>query len=349
MDLISIASGQSGQAKAFSKVAGENVPLAQVRSQRFRLYEGDGIVFKILLDSGDIAANIVSSTQDLVRYESTWNFTAPVLKPNTEYRIGSTITCAPKTGASNNTRNTFSSAFGLRSAYAQSPLNASISAPQSTSAQVYQKTCNQIRFRVLGATGSAQLIPTSSSPTSRQPTATLFPTNSPAPNQTNIAVYLKLAGIGADRTVENNVIQFPQRNIHIQLISAQNNLTSSPSGIVTYNPQTGLYKGFISLDSNFAGGAYLIKVRTDNTLWRQVPGIQNLTAGTLNETQAATLVSGDLNGDNEISVLDYNIFLSCSGNRICSQKSLADFNNDSLVEEIDLNILLSSFRIREGD
>ena len=63
----------------------------------------------------------------------------------------------------------------------------------------------------------------------------------------------------------------------------------------------------------------------------------------------ADRVVGDLNNDNELSLLDYTIFLECLGNSSCSQKQDADINLDGRVDELDLNLFYSSLAKRKGD
>jgi hypothetical protein len=154
------------------------------------------------------------------------------------------------------------------------------------------------------------------------PTATLFPTATIVPGHTAIGLKLKLTAIGATPRVENTTPLRPQRNVQVLVINSQNNQTASVNGVVTLDPGSGLYLGKIDLGNNFTSGVYLIKVRMDNTLWRQIPGIQNITAGTINETQTSSLISGDLNQDNEINLLDYNILLTCLRNSTCRRISM---------------------------
>jgi hypothetical protein len=164
--------------------------------------------------------------------------------------------------------------------------------------------------------------PTLPPPTAtRMPTATLFPTATIASGQTTIGVSIKVTGVGIDIAGINTAPIKPQRNAQVLVINAQNNQAASLTSVVNFDSQTGLYKGTVNL-GNFPSGTYLIKVRLDNTLWKQVPGIQNITAAAHTETQTATVISGDLNADNEINLLDYNLMLTCLRSDSCKSLSM---------------------------
>lgn len=118
------------------------------------------------------------------------------------------------------------------------------------------------------------------------------------------------------------------------------------SGTLTYDANDAAFKGNVTA-SALGSGAYNIKARFNNTLWKKISS--SISAGTTNKLAAAKLINGDLNGDNVINLLDYNGMISCVGGRPCPQKNLADLNLDGKVDELDLNVLYSHFVAREGD
>ncbi|HVZ67574.1 MAG TPA: VWA domain-containing protein [Patescibacteria group bacterium] len=148
------------------------------------------------------------------------------------------------------------------------------------------------------------------------PAPTATPTATLAPQATSVDLNLALVGIGtassdSARLGINSTPQRPQRVTQIQIYNAQNQMISSNSGSVTFDPTSGTYKGTITLGNNFQTGSYLIKTRLDNTLFKTTPGIVSITAGTSNQSPLTQLVSGDINHDNVINLLDYTMFLSC--------------------------------------
>lgn len=146
------------------------------------------------------------------------------------------------------------------------------------------------------------------------PSGTLTPTPTASQSATSLNMYLQLSGIGISTNSAlriNDHPQRPQRRVHTNIYNSNNVQVASISSNVNFDPETGLYKGNITLSNNFPSGPYLVKVRVDNTLWKNIPGIQNIVSGTTNESLPAQLITGDLNQDNVINLLDYNIFLSC--------------------------------------
>lgn len=60
--------------------------------------------------------------------------------------------------------------------------------------------------------------------------------------------------------------------------------------------------------------------------------------------QRAAPTIGDINGDSNVDLLDYNIFISCYGQKVarnlCTHKGQVDFNKDGNVGGVDYNLLL---------
>ncbi len=150
-------------------------------------------------------------------------------------------------------------------------------------------------------------------PTGLLPTVTTAaesPTPTNVPGTTSIDLSLQVTGVGSGSAqIYTNNPKRPQRNVEVGIFNAQNQSVLSTTGTVNYDAASGLYKG--SVVTNLPTGAYIVKVRMDNTLWRQIPGIQNITTGSANQTPTASLISGDLNGDNTIDLIDYNLFFAC--------------------------------------
>jgi hypothetical protein len=180
-----------------------------------------------------------------------------------------------------------------------------------------------------------------------QPTATPIqsgPTATTAPNETRIALSLIIPGIGERENVNPNP---STRTAEIQTYNTAGDLVKSGSGQITFDQNTLTFKGTVSLGT-IESGIYRIKVRIDNSLWKAINGI-SLTSGQTTNTQNLKLITGDLNQDNILNLLDYNAMLACYGTKQCAQKTKADLNMDSAVDEKDLNILYVAFSSREGD
>jgi len=186
------------------------------------------------------------------------------------------------------------------------------------------------------------------------PLPTQPPTPQPTipPGTTSLSLSITLTGIGVSQNPAlgiNNNPRRPARNVQAVLINSDNQQVATFSATVNFDSATGRYRGNIGLGNNFISGSYLVKVRLDNTLWKTIPGIQNITSGQIYNAPQAALVSGDIIQNNEINLLDYNALLSCYGARACTTKVQADANDDGKVDELDLNILYAGFARRVGD
>lgn len=207
-------------------------------------------------------------------------------------------------------------------------------------------------------TGSPAVSP-SSSPTPSNtpvPSATGSPTNppatatnTPAPQQSNLDLTLYSQGIGTNTAAGQNpnpvVIT---REVAVRVLDNNGNSVQDTKGNLAIQNTNGkiFWHGTVALTA--PNGNYTIKVRFDNTLWKNL-GAATLAAGQTTTLGAATLASGDLSGDNTLDLADYNIFLSCYGTKSCSQKQQADLNLDGKADETDLNIFYANLANREGD
>lgn len=183
------------------------------------------------------------------------------------------------------------------------------------------------------------------------PTTTATPTGIPS-GTSNLSVTITLTGIGVSQNPAlgiNNNPKRSERNVEVRIVNSGNQQVDLTKSTVNYDSKTGKYRGNVSLGDRFISGSYLVKVRLDNTLWKTIPGIQNITSGQIYNAPETALVTGDIIQDNEINLLDYNALLSCYGNKACATKIQADVNDDDKVDELDINILYAGFAKRVGD
>jgi len=195
------------------------------------------------------------------------------------------------------------------------------------------------------------------------PTATPIPVPTIGSDQTGLKVSLSLPGIGTKTNLgeNNNPLRKTRTASAVVFDSSNIAVTSEKTGVLTYNSTTGRFDGYISLDSSIAtqSGGYIVKLKMDNTLYKQVPGIVNITKlQPDNLVPQVELVSGDIAGphgiDNTLDVLDYNLLGACyRAEAACTLNvaRVADFNDDGVVkgDDIDSNILARGFYIRNGD
>lgn len=197
-------------------------------------------------------------------------------------------------------------------------------------------------------TPTATSTPTRTPTTPVNPTATRTPTATPTtnPQQMTLKLSATLPGIGSG-TGNNANPKRTTRTGSVEIYNTQN--VKVKEGETSFTYQGGVYSGTIEM-TNAPAGTYYVKMKFDNTIFQQLPGVYNLTLGA-NTLPTVALAPGDLNQDNNLNMQDYSIFVSCYGEKECeaSSKQMSDFNDDGIIDGIDYNILIRSFAIRSGD
>lgn len=201
-------------------------------------------------------------------------------------------------------------------------------------------------------------------------TITPSPTSTVQSGDTALKLKFTLSGVGATATASQQLNPSPirpNRQGNLFVYDGNLQLIDAYDFTASYNPSTGTYNATADLNSLPTGG-YLIKARLDNTLFKYLPGVQNITGGTSNSYEdPIRLASGDIvrttSSDNVIDIADYSTLLSCLsatvsnlgtssvGTPNCGIQTgvKADLNDDDTVDLKDLNILLRSFTSRVGD
>lgn len=193
-----------------------------------------------------------------------------------------------------------------------------------------------------------------------QPTATPYPVATLAQGQTGVSLTLALHGLGkgGDNANPNgsgtaNPLR-PQRNVTLDVFNASNAIVKTVQGTVAFDSASGLFKGTINLGSDLSSGTYTMRVKTDQFLRSLVPGIQNLTSGQTADAPKTAMVNGDINNDNTVNILDYNILTGCYSdlnaavNCAAGDKAKADITDDGSVNFFDYNLFLRELSNRGG-
>jgi hypothetical protein len=126
---------------------------------------------------------------------------------------------------------------------------------------------------------------------------------------------------------------------------------------MTYVPQSSSYFGQFPLGTTFPTGVYTAKIKVNNALYRSLVGSMQITGGVTNASTIWTgtprnLISGDLNNDNTLGIIDWTYMIACVKNEAaCTSaiRGLADLNDNGSVDEIDVQILQRGFALRDGD
>lgn len=200
-------------------------------------------------------------------------------------------------------------------------------------------------------------------PTSTPPTIVPSAMPSPTPAGTGISINVLLHGIGNSgdnanptaNSLSNKTPLHPQRSTTVSLYDINNTFVATASGTVQYSSASGSFVGMVYTQSPITAGKYSTKIRTDNHLTRLVSGIQNLTADQTNQLPITELVAGDINNDNRLNILDYNLLLGCysdlSAAPDCNsaKKLAADLNDDDAVNQFDYNLFLREISTQPGE
>lgn len=194
------------------------------------------------------------------------------------------------------------------------------------------------------------------------PTMTPVPTNTPQPTPTinpqatTLTITLCPHGLGncGDNANPNSGGNthpvHPDRTAHVFVYDLGSNFIKQSDGQVQYSASQ-VFSGTIDL-GNLATGQYLMKVNIDGFLRRLIPQTIIITAGQ-NAAPRVSLITGDIYPDNQLDISDYNILISCYGNKAntssCTNKQGADINDDGSVDAVDYNLLLRELSIQLGD
>lgn len=196
----------------------------------------------------------------------------------------------------------------------------------------------------------------------RQPTNTPKPTPTTPPNATLLNFTFLIHGIGnggdgANPKGQGNMAPLhPQKDITIEVFNSKNLNVANIQGLVNYDKATGYYKGNISIGNNIVSGSYSIRIKIAGYLRKIIPGIVNIQAGKSNTVTPVALVTGDIDNDNILSVLDYNLLMNCYSDLLpatnCNDdaaKQAADLNDDGNVNQLDYNLFFRELAFRTGD
>lgn len=147
----------------------------------------------------------------------------------------------------------------------------------------------------------------------------------------------------------------PQRTLTIEVLNNLGTVILNKTGLVTYNLTNGNFTGVIDMGTGLTSGSYNIKIKAPQYLKKQVTGIQTITAGQTVQIPATTLVTGDVNGDNKLNILDYDIIVGCYSDFAppvsCSgtQNNDSDLTDDGKVNQFDYNLFLRDLSVQNGD
>lgn len=210
--------------------------------------------------------------------------------------------------------------------------------------------------------GSNTPAPTNVTPV---PTGTPPLTVSPSPTQPSSALFLIvcLHGLGncgdnANPSSGGNTAPLhTQRVVTMSFIAATTAPEATSHATIIYNPQARNFQATVFIPQ-LPNGAYVLTIQSDGYLAKQIPGIVTVTQGQHVTLPEVSLTTGDVNNDNQLDIIDYNIILSCFGTKYTTSSCLApnttsspgaDLDDDSTVDGADYNLFIRELSVQRGN
>ncbi len=183
----------------------------------------------------------------------------------------------------------------------------------------------------------------------------------PPEEGTTLSLTLLLHGLGrgGDNVNPNSAGNMnplrTSRNVSVELFNSSDQSAGIKQGSVIFNQSAGNFQGTVSLGT-ISQGTYTAKISSPHFLKKNLPGVLQITSGQTHTASPLPLTTGDSNGDNSLSVLDYNIILDCyseltpAKNCASGEKKLsADLTDDGKINQFDYNLFLRELSFQGGD
>lgn len=168
----------------------------------------------------------------------------------------------------------------------------------------------------------------------------ITPTIPTSPNSIQTNVKLNLPGATA-----------PNKQVFIEVFNAQNQPVGQGTGVITKSGNE--YVGTVNLGDSLPQGDYTLYIGTDKYLPKQIPRIFKLTPGQTTQLPTVSLSPGEIRVDGILNILDFNLFQTCMNlpnSTTCGgAKIRSDLNDDNVINILDYNTLLNTFKNRQGD
>ncbi|HVZ58462.1 MAG TPA: SdrD B-like domain-containing protein [Patescibacteria group bacterium] len=198
---------------------------------------------------------------------------------------------------------------------------------------------------------------------SQPPTPT--PTATPIPNHTllNLQVFLHGIGNSGDNANPNSFATSNKNPLHPTIrVTVEIYTANEPSTLVisktlsaTYDSSLGGFPASLDLGTDFPTGSYNLVIKSDRHLTKRYPQTISITSGTTRTLSPVHLIAGDVDGDNALTILDYDLISGCFSDIeapvscTTDNKIKTDLNDDGVVNQIDYNLFLRELSVQNGD
>lgn len=146
----------------------------------------------------------------------------------------------------------------------------------------------------------------------------------------------------------------PDRDLKVEIFDQNNKLVKTVDVQMSYDQTLGGFKTTVPLGKDWTSGVYDIQVYSPKYLSDYLTQNFTINKGTTVPVPVFDLISSDVNLDDKIDILDWNIIAKCYAfpgmQSICSAEEIlkADTDDDNDVDDFDLNLFRRDLSSRSG-
>lgn len=164
------------------------------------------------------------------------------------------------------------------------------------------------------------------------------------------------SGSGAQSgCLSNQEPKHPERNLFLEVLDTTDRALATLSGKLNYQSGEGIFTGDGKITSGIRKGMYTFRALTPMFLGKKITFDQEVKPGESYELPLTDLISSDVDNDNQLSILDYNLIADCytypDMQPPCDQAKAesVDTNDDGVVNEFDVNLFIRELSARIGE
>ncbi len=184
----------------------------------------------------------------------------------------------------------------------------------------------------------------------------VVPRPAPCANREASAENTATTGNSTNGCFSNQKPLHPTRDIKIDLLDDSGSVSASLNGKMTYEQSLGYFRGIGSISASLKEGAYTFKAHTSKYLKKKVIFTQTVKPGGEYVLPLTDLIAADVDNDNQLSILDYNLIAPCYKypnvtNNTCDQAKIdeVDTDDNGVINEFDLNLFVRELSVRIGE
>lgn len=153
--------------------------------------------------------------------------------------------------------------------------------------------------------------------------------------------------VSKNKFVNNSSPRHPDKKVELTIYNRSFEKITDLAGFVSYDLAQGVFRGIAFIEKPIPDDRYYIKLRVPGYKDRMSDTAQKIISGTENVIETFSMKAGDINFDNSINTLDYNIMKNCMGATRPDSDSRniynlhCDLNDDLEVDQTDLEILIN--------